>query len=129
RMRPRLSPGSGLSTPTQSHLSRRRVPDPPLPLYARSSGWAHHLAAPVHHVQSGLHGLAPLRLALSLDATGSGSGCAVGHTWRTELRALCGALSHLADGPLSPRLCVRPPQFGHGADLVWAAAPGVFPGG
>src|SRR5213082_2585803 len=48
-MRPRLSPGLGLSTPPQGHLSRRRVPHPSLPLCAYPPRWDHHLASPVHH--------------------------------------------------------------------------------
>jgi hypothetical protein len=48
RMRARLSPGPWLSTRTQGDLSRRRVLDPPLPLYAGPAGWSYHLACPVH---------------------------------------------------------------------------------
>src|SRR6266567_8236503 len=65
-----------------------------------------------------VYGPPPLRLALSSDATGSGAGCPVGDPWRPELGAVCGALSPLADGPLSSRLCVRPPPSGHGAHPV-----------
>ena len=36
-------------------------------------GWGHHLAAPVHDVQSGIHRPAALRLALSPDAAGGRS--------------------------------------------------------
>ena len=39
-----------LSAHAQGHLSRRRVPDPPLALCPCPAGWAHHLAHPVHHV-------------------------------------------------------------------------------
>src|SRR4030095_2986866 len=46
---------------------------------------------------------------------------------RPQFGGVCGALSSLADGALPSHLCVRPPQSGHGAHPVWAAAPGVFP--
>src|SRR5215467_12808054 len=128
-MRPRLSPSSRLSTRPQDDLSGRRVPDAPLPLRPCPAGWEHHLAAPVHHVSRSVHGPPPLRLALSRDAPGGGSPCPVGDAWRPELGAVCRALSSLPDGPLSSHLCVWPSQSGHGAHPVWAAAPGVCPGG
>ena len=47
----------------------RWMPDAPLALCPRPSGWGHHLAAPVHHVSCGVHRPAALRLALSPDAS------------------------------------------------------------
>ncbi len=44
----------------------------PLPLRAGSPRRTHHLAHPVHHLQSGLHRVAPLRPALPHDATRGG---------------------------------------------------------
>src|SRR5947209_4836423 len=81
----------------------------------------HHLAAPVYEVQSGVHGPAAFRLALPLDATRRGPRCPLGDPWRPELGAVCGALSPLADGALSPHLCVRPPPSGDRAHPLWAA--------
>src|SRR4029453_18343019 len=68
RMRPRLSPGPGLSTGTQGDLSWRWVPDASLPLRPCPPGGAYHLAHPMHHVPRGVHGAPPLRLALPPDA-------------------------------------------------------------
>ena|SRR5215813_10160689 len=59
----------GLSARTQSELSRRWVPDPPLPLRPCPPGWSHHLAYPVYDVQSGVHDPPALRLTLSPNAT------------------------------------------------------------
>ena len=128
RMCARLPPVPWLSAQTQGDLSRRRVPDAPLALCPCPSGWGHHLAHPVHDVSSGVHGPAPLRLALSPDATGGGPRCPVGHAWRPQFGAVRGDLPYLADGALSPGLCVRPPESGDGADPVWAAAARLFPG-
>ena len=44
----------------------------PLPLRAGSPRRAHHLAHPVHHLQSSLHRVAPFRPALPHDATRGG---------------------------------------------------------
>src|SRR6266568_2426062 len=111
-MRPRLSPGPGLSTPPQGHLSRRRVPHPSLPLCAYPSRRDYHLAAPVHHVPRRVHGPPPLRLALSSDATGGGSCCAVGHPWRPQFGAVRGPLPSLPNGPLSSGVCARAAELG-----------------
>src|SRR5215468_3995917 len=43
RVCPRLHPFPGLSAHPQGDLYERRVSDPPLPLRAGPSGWAHHL--------------------------------------------------------------------------------------
>src|SRR5215831_1248766 len=88
----------------------------------------HHLASPVHHVQSGIYSAPPLRLALSLCAPGGGPQCAVSDAWRTEFGALCRDLSYLTDGALSPGLRPRLPEFGSGVDTMWSAAAQVFPG-
>src|SRR5262245_2909744 len=128
-MRAGLHPVSGLSAHPQGDVSRWWLPDAAFALSARACGRCDHLADTVHDMQSGICGPPPLRLALSSDATGSGSGCPVGDPWRLELGAVCGALSPLADGPLSSYLCVRPPQSSHGAHPVWAVAPSIFPGG
>src|SRR5437660_12915230 len=53
RMCPRLRQGPRLSAATQSHLSRGRMPDAPLPLRPCPPGWSHYLAYPVYDVQSG----------------------------------------------------------------------------
>ena len=106
----------------------RRVPDAPLALCPCPPGWAHHLACPVHHVQSGVHGPAALRLALSPDAPGGGPRCPVGDAWRTQFGAVRGDLAYLAHGALSPGLCVWPPESGDGADPVWSAPARLFPG-
>src|SRR5713101_303129 len=127
-MRPRLSPGPGLSTRTQGDLSRRRVLDPALPLCPCPLGWGHYLADTVHDVQSGVHGPPPLRLALSPDAPGGGPRCPVGHTRWPQFGAVRGDLPYLAHGPLSPGLCVWPPGAGDGTDAVWAALAHLFLG-
>src|SRR5262249_8789976 len=127
RMRPRLSPGPRLSTRTQGDVSRRRVPDAPLALCPRQAGRGHYLAAPVHRLSRGAHGPAAFRPALPLDAPRGGPGCPVGHPWRTELGAVRGALSPLADGALSPHLRVRPPESRDRAHPMWIAAAGLFP--
>ena len=49
------------------------MPDPPFALPPYPSRWGHHLAHPMHHVSCGVHGPAPLRLALSPDASRGGS--------------------------------------------------------
>jgi hypothetical protein len=49
---------------TQGELSRRRMPDASLALPPAPAGWSHHLAYPVHRVQSGVHGPPAFRLAL-----------------------------------------------------------------
>src|SRR6266508_3238041 len=46
RVRVRLPPIPGLSAETPGDLSRRRVPDAPLPLCPCPPGWGHHLAYP-----------------------------------------------------------------------------------
>src|SRR5919198_904592 len=117
-----VHPLDRLSAHTQGSLSRRRVPDPPLPLRPGPAGWAHHLASPVHHVSRGVHDPPPLRLTLSPDATGGGP------RW-PQFGALCGDLPYLAHGALSPRLCTRPTQFGQGADSVWPVPAHIFPSG
>src|SRR5262249_3513686 len=129
RVCPRLRAVPRLSAETQGPLQRRWGPDTPLALCPCPPGWRHHLAAPMHHVQSRLHRPAAFYLALPPDATGGRARCALGDPWRPELGAVCGVLSSLPDGPLSSHLGVRPSQSGHGAHPVWAAAPGVFPGG
>src|SRR5262249_40682728 len=82
-------------------------------------GGGDHLASPVHDVSCGVHRAAAFRLALSPDATGGRARCPLGHPWRPELRAVRGALSYLAHGALSPRLCLRPPQPRLGLGPVW----------
>src|SRR5215831_7617023 len=128
-MRPCLSPGPRLSTRTQGDVSRRRGPDAPLTLCPRSAGRGHDLAAPVHRLSRGVHGPAAFRLALPLDAPGGGPRCPVGHPWRSELGAVRGAVSYIADGALSPHLCVRPPESRDRAHPMWLVAAGLFPGG
>src|SRR5215467_4080785 len=105
------------------------VPDASLPLYACTPGWGDHLAHSVYAVQGGLHRPAAFRVTLPPDVPGGRPRCPVGDPWRTELGAVCGALSHLSNGALSPGLCVRPPQSGDGLDAVWAPLAHVFPGG
>jgi hypothetical protein len=46
--------------------------DTSLALCACPAGRGHHLASPVHHVQSGIHRAPSLRFALSLSAPGGG---------------------------------------------------------
>ena len=108
RMCPRLPPGPRLSAQTQGDLSRGRVPDAPLPLCPCPSGWGHHLAYPVHDVQSRVHGPPPLRLALSPDATGGGPRCPVGHAWGPQFGAVRGHL-HISPMALYRLVCA----FGH----------------
>src|SRR3954468_22244144 len=105
------------------------MPDAAFALCARASGRSDHLADTVHDVQSGVYGPPPLRLALSSDATGGGSGCSVGDPWRPELGAVCSALSPLADGTLSSGVRSGSAEPGVRADAVWTAATRVFPGG
>ena len=45
-----VHPVPRVSAQTQGGLSRRRVPDTPLPLRPGPSGWSHHLAHPVYEV-------------------------------------------------------------------------------
>jgi hypothetical protein len=70
-----------------------RVSDTSLALCACPAGRGHHLASPVHHVQSGIHRAPSRRFALALSAPGGGPRCAVSDAWRTEFGALCRALS------------------------------------
>src|SRR6476660_3342360 len=77
-----------LSTPPQGDLSWRRVPHAPLPLRSGPSGWSHHLAPPVHHLQGGIHRAAALRLALSPDAPGDGAPSPVSDARWTEFGAV-----------------------------------------
>src|SRR2546427_10551140 len=105
------------------------MPDAPLPLRPGPSEWGGDLADTVHDVQSGIHSPAAIYLALSPDVPGGGPRCLTGDAWRTEFGAVCRGLSHLVDGPLSPGLCIRPPQSGHRAGPVWPAAPQLYPGG
>src|SRR5712691_4844551 len=125
-MCPRLSLRPWFSAETQGDLSWRRVPDPPLALRPGPAGWTHHLASPMYDVPSGVYGAPPLRLALPPDAPGGGPGCAVSDARGAEFGALRGPLPYLAHGTLSPRLCVRPPQSGHGFDPVWTVLPTYF---
>jgi hypothetical protein len=81
------------------------------------------------NVQSGVHGPAALRLALSPDAPRGGPRCPVSHMRGAQFGAVCGPLPSLPLSAVSPRLRTRPPESGHGAHPVWAAAAGVFPGG
>src|SRR5215471_2221249 len=120
RMHTRLRAVLGLSTETQGHLQWRWVPDPSLALRPCPAGWAHHLAHPVHHVQSRLHGPPAFRPSLSLHAPRGGPRCPVGDAWRAEFGTVCGDWAYLAHGPLPPRLCVWPPESGHRADPVWS---------
>src|SRR5918994_3005437 len=94
-----------LSAETQSHLSRWRMPDAPLPLRPGPFGWGYYLADPVHHVSRGVHRPAPLCLALSPDATGGGPQRLAGDAWWTEFGTLCDHLAYLTDGALPSRLC------------------------
>src|SRR5215471_14362033 len=105
-----LHPVHRLSARTQGHVSRRWVPDPPLPLCPRSSGWAHHLADPMHHVSRGVHGPAPLRLALSRDAPGGGAQCPLGDAWGAQFGTLRRHWAYLPHGALSPHLCAGTPE-------------------
>src|SRR6266446_4512677 len=107
----RLRPVPRFSAETQDDLSRGRVPDAPLSLCPCPAGSSHHLACPVHHVQSGIHCPAPLRLALSLDATGGGPRRPVGHPWGAQFGAVCGHLAYLPHGPLSPGLRIWSAQL------------------
>ena len=104
RMCAGLHPVHRLSARTQGHVSRRWVPDPPLPLCPRSSGWSHHLAAPVHHVSRGVHGPAPLRLALSRDAPGGGAQGPLGDAWGLSL-ARCAVIGHISPMALYRLIC------------------------
>jgi hypothetical protein len=119
---------SRFSAPPQGQLQRGREPDAPLPLCPYPLGRPHHLAGPVHHMPSGVHGPPPLRLALSSDATGRGPRCLVGDPRRSEFGAVCGDLPCLPDGSLSPGMCFGPPGAGNGADAVWVTLAHVFPG-
>src|SRR5215211_8211692 len=121
RMCPPLRHVHRLSAETQSHLSWRRVPDPPLPLHPGPLGWSHHLASAVHDLQSRVHRPATLRLALSPDATRGGARCLVGHTRWSRFGAVCGDRAYLAHGPLPGGLCARPSEYHSGADTVWSA--------
>src|SRR4029434_1991994 len=121
RMCPRLRHVPRLSAEIQSHLSRRLVPDPSLPLCPCPAGWSHHLAHPMYEVQSGVHRATALRLELSSDATGGGSRCPDGYTRWAQLRVVCGHLPYLPHGSLSLGLRVWPPKSAHGAYPVWAA--------
>ena len=58
----------GFQLKHKATCQRRWVPDAPLALCPRPSGRGHHLAYPVHDVQSGVHGPPAFRLALSPDA-------------------------------------------------------------
>src|SRR5215467_7205643 len=127
RIRVRFPPLPWLSARPQGDLSRRRVSHTPLPLCPCPAGWAHHLAYPVHHVQSRLHGPPAFRPSLSLHAPRGGPRCPVGDAWRAEFGTVCGDWAYLAHGPLPPRLCVWPPESGHRADPVWAAPARLFP--
>src|SRR6266446_3514017 len=89
-MRPRLSPGPRLATHTPGHLEWRWVPDAPLPGRPCPSGWSHHLADTVHHMQSGVHGPAAFHLALSPDAPRCCSQRLVGNAWWAQFGTLCG---------------------------------------
>src|SRR5215470_3580596 len=122
-MCPRLCAVPRLSVETQSRLSWGWMSDPSLTLCPCSPGGSHHLAHPVHHLSCGVHRPAPLHLAVSPDAPGSGPRYLVSDTRRTELGAVCGPLPYLPNGPLSPHLCVGPPQSGGCADAVWATPP------
>src|SRR5262245_43203335 len=113
---------------TQSHLSWWRRSDAPLALRPGASGWAHHLASPVHDVSRGVHRAPARRLALSPDAPGGGRQRLASHAWRIEFGALRSHLSDLADGALSPHLCVRTPAFGGRADPMRATTAGILPG-
>src|SRR5215831_19716664 len=115
-----------LSARTQGHVSRRGVPDPPLPLCPRPAGWTHHLAAPVHHVSRGVHSPAPLRLALSLDAPGGGARRPLGDAWGPEFGTVRRDWAYLAHGALPPRLCVRKTESGRRTDPVRPATARLF---
>src|SRR5262245_40592653 len=112
----------------QTNLSRRRVPNPPLPLHPRPPRWGHYLASPMYEVQSRVHGPPALRIALSPDAPGGRARRPAGHPRGPQFGAVRGDLPSLPHGPLPPGLCVWPPEFGHRADPVRAAAAGLFPG-
>ena len=90
---------------------------------------AHHLAHPVHHLQSGLHRPAALCLALPPDAPGGGPRCPVGHPRWAQFRMVCGHRPHLPHGPVALDLCSRSAQSRGCADAMWPAAPAVYPGG
>ena len=82
----------------------------------------------VHHVQSGVHGPATFHLALSSHEPRCGSTRPDRHARWPEFGMVRGDLSRLAHGPLSPALCVRPPQPGGRVDPVWAGSARLFLG-
>ena len=49
-----------------------------------------------------------------------------GDAWGAEFGAVCGDWAYLADGALSPDLCLRPPQSGDDADAVWTPLASYF---
>src|SRR5215510_11680160 len=121
RMRRGFPPGLGLSTRPQGALSWRWVPDASLPLRPCPPRWAHHLAGPVHHMPSGVHGLAPLRPPLSPHATCGSPRCLVGYPRGPQFGAVRRDPSYLAHGALPSHLCAGAAQFGHRAHPVWPA--------
>src|SRR5215831_8272413 len=127
-MRAGLHPVHWFSAHPQDDVSRRRVPDPPLPLCPCPAGWGHNLAAPVHHVSSGVHGPPPLRLALSLNAPGGGARRPLSDAWGAEFGAVCRDWAYLAHGTLPSDLCAGSAEFGERADPVWVTTARLFPG-
>src|SRR5439155_10939025 len=123
RVRVRLPPLPRLPTETQGDLSRRRVPDAPFALCPYPSEWGDHLAHPVHDVSCGIHRPAAFRLAVPPDAPRGGSRRLAGHPRWSQSGMVRGDLPPLADGALSPGLCIRPPQSGDGLDPMWLATP------
>src|SRR5262252_5554443 len=80
----------------------------------------------MHHMPSGVHCVASLRLAVPLDATRSGPRCLVGDTRRPQSGVVRGALPSLPDGPLSSGVCAGPAELGGRADPVWLATARVL---
>src|SRR5215467_14261649 len=125
-MCPRLRAGPQLAVETQSHLLWGWLSDPALALCPCAPRWRHHLAHPVHHLSCGVHGPAPLHLALSSDASRGGPQRPLGDAWGVEFGTVRRHLPYLPHGAVSSRLRTRPPESDHGAHPVWAAAASVF---
>jgi hypothetical protein len=58
----------------------------------------------------GVYHSAACRLALPPDATGGGPRCSVSDPWRAQAGAVRGHPPSLPHGPLSPGLCIWPPE-------------------
>ena len=119
----------GFQLKHKATCQRRRVPDAPLALCPCPPGWGHHLAC----------SSAPRVKRCSPSCPTSS--CAIARCvprWPAmpcwprmgaSVWSCARCIYHISpDGALSPGLCVRPPQSGHGADPVWSAAARLFPG-